>query len=35
MCEIEDPLATEILSGNISEGDCIKVSFKGGKVNFN
>ena len=35
MVEIEDLLASEVLSGRISEGDYVKVSFKGGKVNFN
>ena len=34
MCEVEDPLASEILSGNISEGNSVKVSFKGEKVKF-
>ena len=34
MCEIEDPLSMEILSGSITEGDNVKVSFNGGKVNF-
>ena len=34
MVEIEDPLASEILSGNIEEGDTVKVSFNKGKVNF-
>ena len=35
MCEVEDPLAEEILSGRVTEGDYVKVSFKGEKVNFN
>ena len=35
MVEIEDLLASEVLSGRINEGDYVKVSFKGGKVNFN
>ena len=34
MVDIEDPLASEILSGNIEEGDTVKVSFNKGKVNF-
>ena len=34
MQEVEDPLASEILSGNIEEGDYVKVSFSQGKVNF-
>ena len=35
MMEVEDPLSMEILSGRIKEGDTVKVSVKGGKVNFN
>ncbi len=35
MCEIEDLLAMKILSGDINEGDSVKVSFNKGKVNFN
>ncbi|MBR5066364.1 MAG: ATP-dependent Clp protease ATP-binding subunit, partial [Lachnospiraceae bacterium] len=34
MIDIEDPLASEILSGSIEEGDTVKVSFNKGKVNF-
>jgi ATP-dependent Clp protease ATP-binding subunit ClpC len=34
MMEVEDPLANEILSGNLEEGSYVKVSFRSSKVVF-